>query len=59
MSKIKETRLAAGLSRQEVCDIIGIPYRTLQNWECDVRSPADWIENLVIAEIMRNKKNEA
>lgn len=48
MTTIKEARQAAGLSQQGVTDALGIPRRTLQDWESGKRTPPGWAEALVI-----------
>lgn len=48
MNKIKEARIKTGMTRAEVARLLEMPYRTLQNWEDDVRYPAPYIERLVI-----------
>ena len=53
---IKEAREKAGMSRQDVCDLIGMSYRTIQDWELGNKHPADWVVKLVVAEIQRHKK---
>lgn len=37
MSKIKEARKEAGLTQQQMSDEMGIPKRTIENWERGVR----------------------
>ena len=32
MNKIKEARIATGLSRADVAKIMKVPYRTWENW---------------------------
>lgn len=51
MTSIKEARQAAGLSQQGVTDILGIPKRTLQDWESGKRTPPGWAESLVIEKL--------
>lgn len=51
MNKIKQARLAAGLTQIEVCLKFGIPPRTLQAWEQGRRVPPEWVANLIIKEI--------
>lgn len=58
MNKIKEARVAAGLSQQRMSDIMGIPRRTIENWEAGVNDPPEYVERLVIQELERLKKNE-
>lgn len=41
MTKIKELRLAAGLTQRELAEKSGIPYRTIQSWEEGARRPSD------------------
>jgi len=40
-SKIKELRLAAGLTQLALAEKTGIPYRTIQSWEEGARKPSD------------------
>lgn len=53
MKTIKEARQAAGLSQQGVTDTLGIPRRTLQDWETGKRTPPGWAEALVIEKLER------
>lgn len=55
---IKEARLAAGLTQQKMSDIMGIPKRTIENWETGQRTPSEWIERLVVDELERIKENK-
>ena len=61
MSAIRDARKAAGLSQQGVTDALGIPRRTLQDWESGKRTPPGWAETLVIEKLEKiaqdNKKN--
>lgn len=51
MITIKEARQAAGLSQQGVTDVLGIPRRTLQDWESGKRTPPGWAEALVVEKL--------
>ena len=51
MKTIKEARKAAGLSQQGVTDTLGIPRRTLQDWETGKRTPPGWAEALIIEKL--------
>ena len=51
MKTIKEARQAAGLSQQGVTDALGIPRRTLQDWESGKRTPPGWAEALVVEKL--------
>lgn len=51
MKTIKEARQAAGLSQQGVTDTLGIPRRTLQDWETGKRTPPGWAKALVVEKL--------
>lgn len=53
VSRIKETRKALGLTQLKVRDFLGIPTRTQQGWELGERSPAPWLEDMIIREYKR------
>ena len=53
MTTIKEARQAAGLTQQGVTDTLGIPRRTLQDWESGKRTPPGWAEALVVEKLKR------
>lgn len=53
MTTIKEARRLAGLTQQGVTDALGIPRRTLQDWESGKRTPPGWAEALVIEKLER------
>ena len=53
MTTIKDARQAAGLSQQGVTDALGIPRRTLQDWESGKRTPPGWAEALVVEKLKR------
>lgn len=55
-NKIKEARKECGLTQIQVRDFLGIPTRTQQDWEAGKRSPAPWLEAMVIREYHRVKK---
>lgn len=52
-SKIKDARLHAGLNRQQMHRILGIPVRTIENWEGGQRKCPEWAEQLIVAELNR------
>lgn len=53
---IKEARKARGMSRKDVSRKLGIPYRSLENWEKGLSKCPDYVERLVVAEILRGGK---
>lgn len=44
---IKEIRTSTGLSQQKFGDWLGIPKRTLQNWETEVATPPQYVLKLI------------
>ena len=53
---IEEARKARGMSRKDVSRKLGIPYRSLENWENGLSKCPDYVERLVVAEILRGGK---
>lgn len=51
---IKEARERAGLTREELSIWLGIPYRTLQNWETGSRKCPDYVERLIVDKIQQD-----
>ena len=47
-SKIKETRIKYGLTQQQVSNLTGVPFRSIQNWEAGVRKCPVYVEKMVI-----------
>lgn len=56
MSKIKDARLKAELTQDGMAEKLGIPKRTIQDWESEKRTPPGYVERLVIAELERIAK---
>lgn len=40
-------RIKAGLSQKQVSMELGIPIRTIEDWDAGIRRPSPWIENLL------------
>lgn len=53
---ILEARQEAGLTQKQVHDLIGVPVRSLQNWESGIRVCPQYVENLLIEKILSFKK---
>ena len=53
INAIKEAREKAGLNIKQLADLLGAPYRTVQDWNAGRATPPPWIQRLVIAEIER------
>ena len=53
MSKIKEARIKANLTQAQMAERMGIPKRTIEDWDSGKSSPPEYVERLVIAELKR------
>ena len=51
MTAIKEAREKAGLTQAQVYKLIGVPVRTIQDWEAEKRQPPAWAERLIIEKL--------
>lgn len=64
MKTIREARDYAGLTQAKMSELLGIPKRTIGNWETGSRKCPEWAERLVveklesIGEERRNNDNE-
>lgn len=47
MSDIRALRTSAGLTQQQFSDLLGIPKRTIENWEGGKRQPPDYLVRLI------------
>ena len=52
MSKLRETRIDLGLTQKAVSDLLGIPLRTIEEWEAGRRKCPDYVERLVIEKLI-------
>ena len=46
-NKIKKLRIQTGLNRKEFSEYIGIPLRTVEDWEAGRRTPPAYIPRLI------------
>lgn len=53
MSTIKEARINAKLTQAQMSEKMGIPQRTIEDWERGNRKPPEYVKRLVIAELDR------
>ena len=58
MSDIKKTREQLGISQRELGERLGIPKRTIENWETGERKPATWAEKLIIEKMEKMKEEK-
>lgn len=56
IEKISESRKAAGLSQTSMSRTMGIPLRTIQDWESGKRTCPSYVERFVLDELDRIKK---
>ena len=50
---IKEARIKAGLNIKQLSELLGAPYRTVQEWNAGRHLPPDWMTRLIVAEVER------
>jgi DNA-binding XRE family transcriptional regulator len=50
---IKEARIRACMTQKQLSELLGIPSRTIEDWEAGIRKPSDYVEKLAIQEINR------
>ncbi len=46
-NQIKELRKQTGMSQKEFAEHLGIPLRTIENWESGKRNPPEYIPRLI------------
>lgn len=56
MQTIKEIRQSVQMTQKQFAEFLGIPKRTIENWEMGQRSPPEYVINL-IKSVISNKKN--
>ena len=54
---IKEARKAAGLTQKQMHEKLGIPLRTIENWEGGKNKCPAWAEKLIIEKLISMKKD--
>lgn len=50
---IKEARLLAGLTQQQLSDLFEIPKRSIENWEAGDRKPPAYVEKLIVDKLQQ------
>ena len=59
--KIRELRTQTGMNRKDFSEHLGIPLRTIEDWEAGRRKPPEYIPRLIAYQLMYEKmmkKNE-
>lgn len=46
--KLKTIRTEAGWTRPKVVERVGVPLRTIENWEAGERTPPEYVQHLVL-----------
>ncbi len=54
-SNVKELRKKTGMTQQAFGDYFGIPKRTIQDWEYERRQCNDYIFNLMVYKLQKEK----
>ncbi|WP_277287721.1 helix-turn-helix domain-containing protein [Veillonella montpellierensis] len=57
MNKIKEARQQAGLTQKTMHEMLGIPKRTIEDWDMGRRYPPEWVERLLIEKLKSIQNN--
>lgn len=53
VNEIKAARNAAGLSQRKMSELLGIPRRTIEDWDAGKSQPSTWVKQLLLAELER------
>jgi predicted nucleotidyltransferase len=54
-AEIKKIRHNTQMTQEEFSSLLGIPLKTLRNWEQGIRKPNDWTKDLIIDQALRYK----
>lgn len=53
--KIRELRTQTGMNRKDFSEHLGIPLRTIEDWEAGRRKPPEYIPRLIVYQLMYEK----
>lgn len=48
MSEIKALRESTGLTQRAFAELLGIPKRSIENWESEVSKPPEYLVRLIV-----------
>lgn len=51
VNPIRKALETAGLTIKELSNLLGAPYRTVQDWNSGARKPPLWLQNLIVEKI--------
>lgn len=57
MNKLKEARIAAGLTQAKMAELFEIPRRTLESWDMGERTPPAYVAKLIIEKLESMRKD--
>lgn len=55
----KELRKQSGMTRSQFAEYFEIPYRTIQNWELEIRSCPEYLIKLMKYKLEKEKEGQA
>jgi predicted nucleotidyltransferase/DNA-binding XRE family transcriptional regulator len=58
INQIKKLREIFGLTQLELASLLGIPLKSIQNWEQGQRIPSPWVIDLIYDRALINKQNK-
>lgn len=56
--ELKKARTEAGITQTQMFELLGIPRRTVQDWERGIITPAEYVQRLIKKELKRIKGKE-
>lgn len=54
LNPIRKARENAGMTIKELANLLGAPYRTVQDWNSGKRKPPVWLQNLIVEKIQNS-----
>ncbi|MCU0079360.1 helix-turn-helix domain-containing protein [Extibacter muris] len=57
-NKIRKSRMEAGLTQQQMSDMLEIPIRTIKDWEAATHNPPKYVEKLIIEKLESIKEGK-
>lgn len=48
MNKLKQIRIEKGMTQKEFSEFLGVPFRSIQNWETGQRRCPEYVEKLIV-----------
>jgi transcriptional regulator with XRE-family HTH domain len=56
--RLRDIRTRAGWSRAKMFDRVGVPQRTIEDWEASKRTPPEYVQKLVIDRMLLEIEND-